>query len=211
MHRRDLIAGVAALTVVRGADAAEDGQAFDAQTVKAQARALAAAPYKAPDTKLPDAHRRHLEYDRLSGRSDSMPNQALWRGDRVAVPGAILPSRLAVLANRVDMFEVVEGSGAAGRRIGRRCSPFGPIRRGRSIRDLGFAGMRLHSADQPARLLRRSRGVPGRQLLPGGWAATWGMGCRQPGVVAQHGGPGGRGVPGCSGRSGWSGHSRGRG
>ena len=67
---------------------------FDAQTVRNRARELAAAPFKAPDAKLPDALAK-LTYDQYRQiRFD--PAQALWHGDEPAVRGAVLPPRLAV-------------------------------------------------------------------------------------------------------------------
>ncbi len=115
MRRRDLIAGSLALpfagrglynSLISPASAQEKGAPFEAQTVRALARDLAAKPYQAPDNKLPDVLK-DLTYDRYR-MIRFKPDQALWKADG-------LPFQLQMFhrgfyyANRVDLYEVKDG------------------------------------------------------------------------------------------------------
>ncbi len=120
--------------------AAEDKLPFDSQTVRGLARALAAAPYKPPESALPEAFA-NLDYDAYRQiRFD--PNQALWRG--AGLPFQVqLFHRGFLFANRMELFEVVDGQA---RPVVYRPElfDFGPKLRPPEG-DLGFAGFRLHA------------------------------------------------------------------
>jgi glucans biosynthesis protein len=147
VQRRAVITGatVAAITASlpgasRAAPNAADPQSFDAQTVKSLARALAAAPYKAPDTHLPDSIAK-LSYDEYRQiRFD--PSQALWRGANLPFEAQFF-HRGFLYAQKVEVFEVAEGKS---RLIEYRPEMFsmGTVQRP-TEKDLGFAGFRLQA------------------------------------------------------------------
>ena len=141
MQRRLLIVGTAAAAIVGTPRlrAAEDAT-FDAQTVRKLARELAAKPYQAPDTKLPQEISA-LSYDAYRNiRFD--PAQSLWRGTGLPFEAQFF-HRGALFRERVDIFEVADG----------RARPvlyrpelfnFGSNQKPPPA-DLGFAGFRLHT------------------------------------------------------------------
>ncbi|MBJ6985008.1 glucan biosynthesis protein G [Luteimonas sp. MC1750] len=148
MHRRELLlAGLSlpvALALPAGSRAATAaGEAFDAGTVPALARALAAAPYRAPSRALPDALA-GLGYDRYRDYR-YRPDRALWHGQGRGFEAQFF-HRGYMFLDRVDMH-VVEGG---------RSRPFpyatGLFRFEHGVpappagRDIGFAGFRLHGA-----------------------------------------------------------------
>ena len=147
MYRRTLLGGIAAAAFAfrTHPGTAADNPApkdapYDAQTVKNQARTLAAAPFKAPDDRLPDSIAK-LGYDEYRNiRFD--PGQSLWRGAKLPFEVQFF-HRGWLYAPRVDLFDVANG----------RATPiayrpemfdFGPLPRP-AERDLGFAGFRLHA------------------------------------------------------------------
>ena len=145
MKRRHLIGGAAAFSLVTGlaretADAADEPAPFDSQTVRTMARSLAAAPYKAPDTRLPDPIG-NIGYDAYRQiRFDA--NQAMWRGAGLPFQAQFF-HRGWLFANRVDLFEVADGRT---RPIAYRPEMFnfGPDVKPPAT-DIGLAGFRLHA------------------------------------------------------------------
>ena len=142
MQRRSFMGTAAAALLTTPAWAADPSPAgsFDGQTVRALARALAGAPYKAPDDRLPDPLAK-LTYDEYrSIRFD--PSQALWRGANLPFQAQFF-HRGFLYQHRVDLYEVADGKA---RLIEYRPEmfDFGPTRRPEQ-RDLGFAGFRLHA------------------------------------------------------------------
>lgn len=110
VSRRLVLGGLAAATLQAGgigrARAAEDGMPYDGQTVKGMARALAAAAYKASDAALPE-ELAHLDYTTFQNvKFDA--GQALWRGTDQPFQVQFF-TRGWLFANRVDVFEVVDG------------------------------------------------------------------------------------------------------
>ena len=111
VSRRVMLSGLAAVAAVQAgtpgrAGAAEDSVPYDGQTVKGMARALAGAAYKAPDSALPE-ELAHLDYTAFQNvKFDA--GQALWRGTDVPFQAQFF-TRGWLFANRVDMFEVVDG------------------------------------------------------------------------------------------------------
>ena len=143
VERRQLLGGAAALAAMgRAARAAEeDGSLYDGQTVRTMARALAAAPYKAPDAALPD-DLAHLDYPTYQAiRFD--PAQALWRGADQPFQAQFF-TRGWLFANRVDLFEVTDGRA---RPVVFRPEMFTwPAGVKPPPANAGFAGMRLTTA-----------------------------------------------------------------
>lgn len=149
MQRRSLIAAAAALPVLVGgaggtaqeAKPAEDGSLpFDELTVRALARSLAGAAFKAPDKQLPEPVA-SLSHDAWSGiRFDA--GQALWRGSGLPFEAQLF-HRGSIYADRVDVSEVVEGR-AHPVRYRPEMFDFGALPRPPEG-DLGFAGFRLHA------------------------------------------------------------------
>lgn len=123
----------------RGAGAAEEPP-YDRQTARNLARTLAASPYKAPDTKLPDPIAKLGYDDYRKIRFD--PNQALWHGANLPFQAQFF-HRGWLYPARVDVFEAADGKTQA---LGYRPElfDFGPIPRP-AEKDLGFAGFRLHA------------------------------------------------------------------
>ncbi len=141
VQRRALIAGsAAAVWAVAATGQAADEPPYDAQTVRKLARDLAAAAYKAPEAKLPEAvaglsHEayRAIQFD---------PAQSLWRG--AALPFEVqFFHRGSLYANRVDIYEVADG---VARPVGYRPEMFNFGANPRPpAGDIGFAGFRLHA------------------------------------------------------------------
>lgn len=142
MQRRGLILGsvAAALGTARAADLPSGPTPFDGQTVRSLARGLAAAPYKAPDPKLPDAIAK-LDYDAYRNiRFD--PAQSLWRGAGLPFQAEFF-HRGWLFRDRVDVYEVADGQ-ARPVLYRPEMFTFGPVPRPPDG-DLGFAGFRLHA------------------------------------------------------------------
>jgi glucans biosynthesis protein len=113
--------------------------AFDGSTVRKIAREIAAKPYQAPPSKLPDSFAK-LSYDQYREiRFD--PARALWRGKGLAFEVQLF-HRGFLYPQRVDLYEV-----AGGRAEPIRYSPdmfdFGSLPRPAGD-DIGFAGFRIH-------------------------------------------------------------------
>jgi len=144
MQRRRLMAGAVAIGLTARIElrAAEVAPApFDAQTVRKLARMLADAAFQAPDTKLPDALAK-LSYDAYRAiRFD--PAQSLWRGRGLPFEVQLF-HRGSLYANRVDIYEVVDGQ-AQPLRYRPEQFDFGPTPR-IADQDLGYAGFRIHGA-----------------------------------------------------------------
>jgi glucans biosynthesis protein len=149
VNRRDALLGTLSLSTVfvaKGvshfsvAQAAEPGETpFDASTVREAARALAAAPYKAPAENLPGPIS-DLTYDQYRDIR-FRPDQAIWRP--AALPFQMqLFHRGFLYKQRVDMFEVSEGV-ARPVRYNPDLFTFQNVPRPPN-EDLGFAGFRLH-------------------------------------------------------------------
>ena len=85
---------------------AADPTPFDGQTVRGLARALAAAPFKAPDSVLPEALAKLGYDDYRQVRFD--PAQSLWRGAKLPFEVQFF-HRGWLYKDRVDLFEVVDG------------------------------------------------------------------------------------------------------
>lgn len=116
----------------------DDATPYDGQTVRTLARALAAAPYKAPDAKVPD-ELSHLDYTSFQNiRFDS--NQALWRGANLPFQAQFF-TRGWLFASKVDLFEAADGKA---RPIRYRPEMFTfPAGVKPPTGDIGFAGTRL--------------------------------------------------------------------
>ena len=102
---------------------------------------LPAKPYKAPDEKLP-GNLADIDYDHYRAIR-FLPERALWRGEKLAIRGAVLPSRL-LLQEPGRHLRGEERPGGTDRLSARavfirRYRPAGPAV------DLGFAGFRLHA------------------------------------------------------------------
>lgn len=129
-----------AASVALGGGAAAQDEGFDGQTVRRLARELAASPYKAPESKLPDSLA-NLSYDAYRDiRFD--PAQSLWRGMNLPFEAQFFHRGLFYTA-RVDIYEVADGKA---RPIVYRPEmfTFGATPRPTAA-DLGFAGLRLHA------------------------------------------------------------------
>lgn len=118
---------------------------FDPDTVPSLARALAAAPYRAPARDLP-AWLEKLSYDQYRAIR-FRPDRALWRGAGLPFEAQFF-HRGYIFHDKVDIFEVAEGTA---QRVA--CTPdlfdFGPSvppRPSGTAEDLGFAGFRVHAA-----------------------------------------------------------------
>ncbi len=123
---------------LRAAEAAPS--AFDSQTVRRLARDLAGTGFQAPDAKLPDALAK-LPYDAYRDiRFD--PAQSLWRGRGLPFEAQFF-HRGWLYANRVDLFEVVDGQALP---LTYRPDQFDFGATPRPAEELGYAGFRLHNA-----------------------------------------------------------------
>jgi glucans biosynthesis protein len=115
--------------------------AFDRSVVRQAARDLAAKPFKAPDSRLPD-NLKDLNYDRYRAIR-FLPDRALWRGEKLPFEVQFF-HRGFVYANRVDILEVANGQ-ATGIAYRPENFSFGDTPSPKSDADLGFAGFRLHA------------------------------------------------------------------
>ena len=148
MQRRDLLrAGLAVPFVALSARqlgapvlaAVDDGAPFDAALVRRMARDLAGKAHQAPRAKLPPSLV-DIDYDQYRTiRFD--PQRSLWRGTDTKFEMQLF-HRGFLFANRVDMFEVLDGRQ---RRIAYRQDlfDFGQVKLPRE-EDVGFAGFRVH-------------------------------------------------------------------
>jgi glucans biosynthesis protein len=151
MQRREaLMAGLAysmgVTSLASGpANAADPApEPFDGMAVRRMARDLAAKPYKAPDTKLPDAIAK-LGYDEYRNiRFDT--KRSLWREQKLGFEVQLL-HRGFLYADRVDLFEVVNGVSTP-IVYNQDMFNFGPMTPPATIPPLGtigFAGFRIHA------------------------------------------------------------------
>ena len=169
MHRREvLLAGLSwpLWSLLGGGQArawAPAGPAvpFDADSVARMASALAAKPFVAQSKQLPASLER-IGYDQYREHPLQSGAGAVAKR-RPAVPGAVLPSRLLLPRPR--------GHPSGGRREGDAGGLQGlavhlrPRHRAEGGRP-GLCRFPPACADQPTRLLRRGRRLPGRELLP---------------------------------------------
>ena len=138
MQRRTILTGLLAAGLAPAARAADEP--FDAQTVRRMARALADAPYKAPNRGLPDALA-DLSYDAYRQiRFD--PAQSLWRGQGLPFEVQFF-HRGSIFADRVDVFEVVDGQVVP---VPYQADAFGFGPAPKPEDDVGWAGFRVHAA-----------------------------------------------------------------
>jgi len=130
----------APITGAAAANRAAEGVPFDASRVRTMARELAAAPYKAQDTKLP-TELADLKYD--SYRSIRfVSDRALWRGQKLPFEAQFF-HRGSLYKDRVEIHEV---TGGRARPIGYSPEMFTQDDAPMANRgDLGFAGFRLHA------------------------------------------------------------------
>jgi periplasmic glucans biosynthesis protein len=147
LNRRRFLQAAAALPLASSAasgivsPAHADSTAFDRSIVRQMARDAASKPFKAADTKLPDALK-DLDYDHYRAIR-FLPERALWRGEKLPFEVQFF-HRGFFYAPRVDIYEVANGQAT---RIVYRSDQFsfsntpppGPEA------DLGFAGFRLHA------------------------------------------------------------------
>ncbi len=114
---------------------------FDRAVVRQAARDLAAKPFKAPDSKLPD-NLKDLDYDRYRAIR-FLPDRALWRGEKLPFEVQFF-HRGFFYINRVDIFQVVNGRSAKVAYNPEYFS-FGNTPPPNPDADLGFSGFRLHA------------------------------------------------------------------
>src|SRR6266480_1991113 len=114
---------------------------FDRAVVRQAARDLAAKPFKAPDSKLPD-NLKDLDYDRYRAIR-FLPDRALWRGEKLPFEVQFF-HRGFFYINRVDIFQVVNGQSAKVAYNPEYFS-FGNTPPPNPDADLGFSGFRLHA------------------------------------------------------------------
>ena len=143
VDRRGLLTGAlaTALVAARPAMAADPAPGWDAQTVRKLARDLAAAAYRAPDAKLPDAIA-GLSYDAYRDIHFD-PAQSLWRGKGLPFEVQFF-HRGSLFANRADIFEVADGQ-ATPVAYRPELFSFGPKAGAPPSGDLGFAGFRIQA------------------------------------------------------------------
>jgi periplasmic glucans biosynthesis protein len=114
---------------------------FDRAVVRQAARDLAAKPFKASDSKLPD-NLKDLDYDRYRAIR-FLPDRALWRGEKLPFEVQFF-HRGFFYTNRVDIFQVVNGQAAKVVYNPDHFS-FGDTPPPNPDADLGFSGFRLHA------------------------------------------------------------------
>ena len=152
MQRRDLVQGgfglsafavlsTLGLTASRAASTphiAPAPGAFDESSVRHLAQQMAAQPYQAPNTALPDpiAHLTYDDFRSIRYRSD----HALWHDQKLPFQVQFFPRGFLYEA-KVDMFEVAEGKATA--------VPYSPDLfdydnpKFRVTQDIGFSGLRI--------------------------------------------------------------------
>jgi periplasmic glucans biosynthesis protein len=142
LNRRDFLQGSAALPLAGFMTPANAQSApFDRSVVRQAARDLAAKPFKAPDSKLPD-NLKDLDYDRYRAIR-FLPDRALWRGEKLPFEVQFF-HRGFFYANRVDIYQVANGQVTKIAYQPEHFS-FGNTPPPKSDADLGFAGFRLHA------------------------------------------------------------------
>jgi glucans biosynthesis protein len=135
--RHALIAGA---TADPSSDKPSDKAPFEAGRVRALARELAAAPYKAGDTKLPP-ELADMKYDGYR-QIRFVPDRALWRSQKLPFETQFF-HRGSLYKDRVEIFEV---AGGTARPIPYSSDMFTQADAAMPNRgDLGFAGFRLHA------------------------------------------------------------------
>jgi glucans biosynthesis protein len=149
VHRRNFLLAGASLALVSSASGRsraatagtpEAAVAFDPGVLRRMAQELAQKPFQPPDGKLPEPLA-HLTYDQYRDfRFD--PQRALWR-DQGLLFTLQLFHRGFLYTNRVDLYEVVDGS-AQPIRYSPDLFTFGANPRP-AEGDLGFAGFRIHT------------------------------------------------------------------
>lgn len=145
LDRRTFMLGAAAISALQAAAAlpahAQEGERFDAETVRNMARQLAAKPFKQGNQSLPS------ELDKLS--YDDYRNirfnadRSIWRGQRLPFEMQLL-HRGFLFRDQVDVFVVAEGRA---RRIAYDPGLFRfehGVKAPQGGTDLGFSGFRLH-------------------------------------------------------------------
>jgi periplasmic glucans biosynthesis protein len=147
LNRRNFLQVAASLPLVSsvegqmGSPAKAEAAPFDRSLVRQLAKDAADKPYKAPDTKLPDALK-NLDYDHYR-QIRFLPDRALWRGEKLPFEVQFF-HRGFFYAPRVDIYEVVNNQAT---RIAYRPDEFsfGSNAPPAADADLGFAGFRIHS------------------------------------------------------------------
>lgn len=144
MRRREMLLGSAALSIAVGAPAlpafAAAEMPFDGGMVRKMAQDLASKPYKAPDSKLPDALS-NLNYDQYRMiRFDT--RRSLWRGQNLPFEVQFL-HRGFLYHDRVEIHEVADGK-AAPIAYSQDMFEFGKLQPP-PLGDVGFAGFRIHA------------------------------------------------------------------
>ncbi len=143
MRRRDVLHLGASLPLLlahgTGTAAADtQGTPFDADSVAALARQLAAQPYKPPDSTLPDELKNldYAAYQTIRFNTD----HALWREQGINFTAALF-HRGYLYRDRVEIFEVVDGRATP---IAYSADLFTWEKLKPPTEDLGFAGFRLN-------------------------------------------------------------------
>lgn len=138
LRRREMLAGMASLTVA-GAARAAPSPAFD--VVRRAAQDLAARPYQPPSRVLPPALER-LSYD---GYRDLRfrPDHAIWRAEGLPFQLQMF-HRGGLFREPVEIFEAV-GPDIRPIPYSAALFDFGKQRLGELPPDLGFAGFRIHN------------------------------------------------------------------
>ncbi len=148
MRRREMLAGALSLPFVVAATrelgvrpaVGQQARPFDAGTVRAAAKALAAKPWQAAKDVLSGPLAK-LDYDGYRTiRFD--PNRALWAAEKLPF-GVQFFHRGFLYKDRVEMYEVADGQA---RRIAYDPEMFDLSKVGRLAEgDVGFAGFRIHA------------------------------------------------------------------
>lgn len=149
--RRRVLVGAAAMPLALRELLNGDGSAyakgsgeaasFGGQTVRQRARALADAPFKAPDQTLPGSLK-DIDYDKyrtIRFRTD----RSLWRGEDLPFEVQFFHPGF-IFTNRVEIFEVSDGQ-AHPIVYSPALFDFGQVQPPPPDAKLGFAGFRLHA------------------------------------------------------------------
>ena len=151
----------------RGGPAADkpaaDPKTFSPETVKALARKLSDERLRQTVDRTAGAVQQasYDQYRDIRFKTE----QAIWRGDKLDFELQLFPMGW-LYDMPVEIWLVEEGD--ARKLDGRRasCSRSGPlIGHGPEEAPFGFSGFRIHGPDQPCRLFRRVRRLPGRELF----------------------------------------------
>ncbi|MDZ4373104.1 MAG: glucan biosynthesis protein [Phenylobacterium sp.] len=137
LRRRDFVALAPAALLAPGLALADAG----GETVRDQARRLAAAPYRPPASPLPPAlaNMGYDAYRDLRFRAD----RAVWRQDRLPFQLQMF-HRGGLFRDPVEMFEVQRGAATPIPYLADQFT-YGLQRPGPLPADLGFAGFRIHA------------------------------------------------------------------